>query len=126
MDGTNDAHAQRIVRAQQRAQSIHSLEVTRPWWASGAVKVDRMAELRGWRRVATAMWEPPNDPQIYGALDVDARNAQRFIADAEANGQHITATHLVGRAVSHALRKVPDLNVRIVGTAFEPAFGSVQ
>jgi pyruvate dehydrogenase E2 component (dihydrolipoamide acetyltransferase) len=66
------------------------------------------------------MWQPPNDPQIYGALDVDATNARRFMADAEAHGQHITATHLVGRAVSHALLNVPDLNVRIVGTRAIP------
>jgi pyruvate dehydrogenase E2 component (dihydrolipoamide acetyltransferase) len=66
------------------------------------------------------MWQAPNDPQIYGAFEVDARNARRFIAEAEAQGQHITATHLVGRAVSHALRVVPDLNVRIVGTRAIP------
>src|SRR6188508_1429492 len=74
-----------------------------------------MSRLRGWRRVATAMWQAPNDPQIYGALDVDATNAQRFIAAAQAHGQRITPTHLVGRAVSRALLEVPDLNVRIVG-----------
>ena len=61
------------------------------------------------------MWQAPNDPQIYGALDVDATNAQRFIAAAQAHGQRITPTHLVGRAVSRALLEVPDLNVRIVG-----------
>lgn len=75
-----------------------------------------MAELHGWRRVATALWRAPNDPQIYGALDVDATHAQRFMADAEAHGQRVTATHLVGRAVARALAEVPDLNVRIVGT----------
>jgi hypothetical protein len=26
----------------------------------------------GWRRIASAMWSPPDDPQIFGALDVDA------------------------------------------------------
>ncbi|HEX6241892.1 MAG TPA: 2-oxo acid dehydrogenase subunit E2, partial [Polyangiales bacterium] len=61
------------------------------------------------------MWRAPNDPQIYGALEVDAHNALRFIADARAHGHHVTATHLVGRAVSRALQAVPDLNVRIVG-----------
>lgn len=79
-----------------------------------------MAKLRGWRRVATAMWDAPNDPQIYGALEVDATRAQRFIADAEAYGHRITPTHLVGRALSRALLEVPDLNVRIVGTRALP------
>lgn len=62
------------------------------------------------------MWPPPNDPQIYGALDIDAENALAFIRHARARGRHVTATHLVGRAVGLALREVPDLNVRIVGT----------
>jgi pyruvate/2-oxoglutarate dehydrogenase complex dihydrolipoamide acyltransferase (E2) component len=79
-----------------------------------------MAQLRGWRRVATAMWQAPNDPQIYGALEVDAENAQRFMAAAQAHGQRVTPTHLVGRAVSRALLEVPDLNVRIVGTRAIP------
>jgi hypothetical protein len=26
----------------------------------------------GWRRVAAAVWGHPNDPQIYGDLEVDA------------------------------------------------------
>lgn len=83
-------------------------------------RVRSMSKLRGWRRVANAMWQAPNDPQIYGALEVDAGNARRFIAEAAARGQRITPTHLVGRAVSHALNAVPDLNVRIVGARAIP------
>jgi pyruvate/2-oxoglutarate dehydrogenase complex dihydrolipoamide acyltransferase (E2) component len=79
-----------------------------------------MSELRGFRRVANAMWPPPNDPQIYGALDIDAEKALRFIEDVRAHGKRITPTHLVGRAVGLALRAVPDLNVRIVGTRALP------
>lgn len=59
------------------------------------------------------MWNTPNDPQIFGALDVDARPSQHFIAHARAAGHHITPTHLVGRALAHALVAVPDLNVRM-------------
>ncbi len=66
------------------------------------------------------MWAAPNDPQVYGAMEVDAENAQRFIAAAETRGQRVTPTHLVGRAVSRALLEVPDLNVRIVGTRAIP------
>lgn len=71
--------------------------------------------LTGWRKVANAVWNPPSDPQIYGALDLDATEALAFIAQARARGHHITATHLVGRAVAHALGAVPELNVRLVG-----------
>jgi pyruvate dehydrogenase E2 component (dihydrolipoamide acetyltransferase) len=59
------------------------------------------------------MWPAPNDPQIYGAMDVDARPVLRFIEAARAAGHHVTPTHLVGRAVARALVAVPELNVRI-------------
>jgi pyruvate dehydrogenase E2 component (dihydrolipoamide acetyltransferase) len=59
------------------------------------------------------MWQPPNDPQIFGALEIDARPARRFIKRARDAGYHVTATHLVGRALAHALVEVPDLNVQL-------------
>jgi pyruvate/2-oxoglutarate dehydrogenase complex dihydrolipoamide acyltransferase (E2) component len=69
--------------------------------------------LHGWRRVAGAMWSGPDDPQIYGALDLDARPVLAFIERARAAGHKVTPTHLVGRALAHALVTVPDLNARI-------------
>lgn len=69
--------------------------------------------LSGWRRIASAMWRSPEDPQIYGALELDAGPVLAFIEAARAAGHHVTATHLVGRAVAHALVAVPDLNVSI-------------
>jgi pyruvate/2-oxoglutarate dehydrogenase complex dihydrolipoamide acyltransferase (E2) component len=74
--------------------------------------------LTGWRKIANALWDAPSDPQIYGALELDATPALGFIARARDQGDqggHVTATHLVGRAVAHALVAVPDLNVRLVG-----------
>lgn len=69
------------------------------------------------------MWHAPDDPQIYGALEVDATAALAFLARARAAGHHLTATHLVGRAVAHALAEVPDLNVRIRGDHAWPRAG---
>jgi pyruvate dehydrogenase E2 component (dihydrolipoamide acetyltransferase) len=71
--------------------------------------------LTGWRRIANALWEGPNDPQIYGLLEIDATELLAFIKSAESKGKRITPTHLVGRALAKALEAVPDLNVRIVG-----------
>jgi len=67
----------------------------------------------GWRRIADAMWSAPNDPQIFGALDVDAAPVLAAIARGREQGWHATPTHFVGRAVAHALAAVPDLNVQI-------------
>lgn len=75
----------------------------------------RGKRLTGWRRVASAMWHPPDDPQIFGALDIEATALQAFIERARAAGHHVTTTHLVARAIAHALERVPDLNIQIRG-----------
>lgn len=72
-------------------------------------------KLRGWRKMANAMWSEPRDPQIYGAIEVEATNLLRFIDGCRSLGHKVTPTHLVGRAVALMLRDVPELNVRIVG-----------
>lgn len=77
-------------------------------------------KLRGWRRIANAMWGPPNDPQIYGALEIEATKLQHFMDTCKSHGHKITPTHLVGRAIGHMLRDVPELNVRIVGGHIVP------
>ena len=71
--------------------------------------------LSGWRRIANAVWSGPNDPQIYGLLEIDATAVRAFIRASRAEGHHVTATHLAGRAIARALEAAPDLNVRIRG-----------
>jgi pyruvate/2-oxoglutarate dehydrogenase complex dihydrolipoamide acyltransferase (E2) component len=77
--------------------------------------MSKSAKLAGWRKIANALWDAPADPQIYGAMDLDATPVLELIESARARGYHLTPTHLVGRAVAHALDAVPDLNVRLVG-----------
>lgn len=74
----------------------------------------------GWRRIAGAIWPAPRDPQIFGALEVDAAPIHAFIAEARTRGEHITPTHLVGRAVAHALTVVPEVNVQLRGARIVP------
>lgn len=76
--------------------------------------------LRGWRRVAGAMWHSPDDPQIFGALDLDAGPLLAMVESARATGHRITPTHLVGRALAHALVQVPEVNVQIRGGFARP------
>lgn len=61
------------------------------------------------------MWHAPDDPQIFGQLDIDARPLIELIERERRAGHRITPTHLVGRAVAHTLTQVPELNVRIRG-----------
>jgi pyruvate dehydrogenase E2 component (dihydrolipoamide acetyltransferase) len=71
-------------------------------------------KLRGWRRLAAATWRTPDDPQYYGAADVDAAPLVDFIARAREGGRAVSVTHLLGRAVGHAFGRHPEANFRLV------------
>lgn len=83
----------------------------------GDARIDALSnrsKIRGWRKIAAATWGQPNDPQIYGDLDIDATNLLAFIDEArESSGERVTVTHLAGKAVGYALGQHPDLNVRM-------------
>jgi pyruvate/2-oxoglutarate dehydrogenase complex dihydrolipoamide acyltransferase (E2) component len=79
-----------------------------------------VAKLKGWRKIAGAMWGPPDDPQVYGILEFDATPHLALMERGKTAGYSITPTHLVGRAVAHALQEVPDFNVRVVGSKVIP------
>ena len=71
-------------------------------------------KLRGWRKLAGSFWGPPNDPQFYGDLELDAGTLLEHLHQLrERTGTHVTLTHAVGRAVAHGLDSVPDLRVRL-------------
>ncbi len=78
------------------------------------------SKLTGWRKIAGAMWGPPNDPQVYGILEFDATPINDYVERARAAGYRVTPTHFVGRGIAHALHEVPDFNVRIVGSRMFP------
>jgi pyruvate/2-oxoglutarate dehydrogenase complex dihydrolipoamide acyltransferase (E2) component len=77
--------------------------------------------LSGWRKLAASAWSRPMDPQFFGDMDVDAGPLLDYIEDSRrTGGEHVTMTHLVGRAVAHGLAAVPDLRVRIAhGRVYE-------
>lgn len=70
--------------------------------------------VQGWRKLAGAAWRAPSDPQFYGDLELDAGALLSYIDQVrQATGEHITVTHLVGKAVAHGLAEVPRLRVRL-------------
>lgn len=60
------------------------------------------------------MWGGPNDPQIYGSLEIDATNLIAFLSSFRERGARITVTHAVGCALAKAIAAVPEINVRLV------------
>lgn len=66
------------------------------------------------------------DPQIFGDIEVDAGKLVEYLqAERERSGTHVTVTHLVGKALAHALAQNPDVNVRLRRGRFVPR-GSVD
>ena len=79
----------------------------------------KRSKIKGWRKITSATWGHPNDPQIYGDLEVDAGNLLAFIDEARAaSGVKLSVTHVVGKAIAHALGEHPDLNVHMHGEYF--------
>lgn len=75
----------------------------------------------GWRKIATAVWGWPNDPQIFGRLEVDADPIVRAIdATRERTGEHVTVTHVVTKGIACALRAAPSINTKLVRGHFVP------
>ena len=71
--------------------------------------------LSGWRKLAASAWSRPTDPQFFGDMDVDAEPLLAYVDETRRSGggEHVTMTHLVGRAVAHGLAAVPDMRIRI-------------
>ncbi|TNF60658.1 MAG: 2-oxo acid dehydrogenase [Deltaproteobacteria bacterium] len=60
--------------------------------------------LSSWRRMAAVAWSPPDDPTIYGTIDLDMTEALEFLPkESERTGEHLTVTHLVTKAIADTL-----------------------
>jgi pyruvate/2-oxoglutarate dehydrogenase complex dihydrolipoamide acyltransferase (E2) component len=66
------------------------------------------------RKLAAAMWRAPNDPHIFGSVDIDMTAAESFLAGY--NDRHrcrATVTHLIVRAVAMTLARHPEYNAKV-------------
>jgi len=80
-----------------------------------------MPRAKGWRKIATAVWGWPKDPQVYGRLEVDAVPILEAVQTLrERSGARVTPTHLVIRAIARALAENPSLNTRLARGRFHP------
>lgn len=64
-----------------------------------------------WRRLSIANWKAPNDPTVYGSLEIDFRKALDFLKQLnEKTETKVTVTHLVAKMAALTLKKFSDLN----------------
>jgi len=67
-----------------------------------------------WRKVASTIYRKPRDSKIYGSVDIDITNLEKYIATKRKNGIKITLTHVMALIVGRAFREaVPELNAYI-------------
>jgi pyruvate/2-oxoglutarate dehydrogenase complex dihydrolipoamide acyltransferase (E2) component len=66
------------------------------------------------RKIAFGTWKKTKDPSVYGMLLIDMTKAIAYMDEFQKRtGLKITATHLVGRAATMALKKRPEINALI-------------
>ncbi len=78
------------------------------------VRFRKLDNPSSFRKLAAAMWAAPNDPHIFGFLDVDAspildlmeRYEQRF-------GTRVSVTHVITRALALILARHPEVNAKV-------------
>ncbi len=67
--------------------------------------------LSSWRKMAAVAWAPPNDPTIYGTIDIDMSAPLEFLSRlSKRTGEHLTVTHLVVKAIAETLARHPECN----------------
>lgn len=70
--------------------------------------------ISSYRRIAAVAWGAPDDPHVYGSMEVRSEPLEAWIAKKRAEtGARVTITHAVGRAVAIVLAKHPELNAMI-------------
>ena len=68
----------------------------------------------GWRKVASSIYRRPNDSKIFGSVEMDITDLEKYIADKRKNGVKATLTHVFILAAARALKdEVPELNTYI-------------
>lgn len=76
----------------------------------------RVTGTTSWRRLALGTWSAPDNPTVYGTIEVDMTESLALIERLrEADGLHVTVTHLVAKALALGLRDHPDGNGLIIG-----------
>ena len=77
----------------------------------GIIKFKSRPHQPVFRKIATGTWNNGGDPSVYGVLEIEMTNALQFIREIEQNsGTKITPAHLVGKAISEAIKHRPEIN----------------
>ena len=74
----------------------------------------RPEHISDFRRIAAVTWDAPRDPTIYGGIEVDVTELDKYLErKREESGVKVTYTHAVARGVGIVLGRYPQLNATI-------------
>ena len=64
-----------------------------------------------WRKVASTIYRKPLDSKIYGTVEVDITDLEKFINEKRKSGVKITLTHIITLIIGRGIRsEVPEFN----------------
>lgn len=67
-----------------------------------------------WRKVASTIYKKPTDSKIYGTVDLDVTDLEKFISAKRKEGVKTTLTYIITLIVGRAIRQdVPELNTYV-------------
>jgi pyruvate/2-oxoglutarate dehydrogenase complex dihydrolipoamide acyltransferase (E2) component len=73
------------------------------------------------RRLALGSWIAPNDPTLYGVLEVNVEAALKYVEQLRGlTSEKITITHYIGKVFAEVLKLHPELNCEIRFGKFYP------
>jgi pyruvate/2-oxoglutarate dehydrogenase complex dihydrolipoamide acyltransferase (E2) component len=64
-----------------------------------------------WRKVASTIYRKPVDSKIYGSVEIDVTDLEKFISQKRKEGVKTTLTHVITLIIGRAIKEaVPELN----------------
>ena len=67
-----------------------------------------------WRKVASTIYKKPTDSKIYGLVDLDVTELEKYVAKKRKEGLKTTITYIITLIIGRAIREnVPELNTYV-------------
>lgn len=67
-----------------------------------------------WRKTASTVYKKPDDSKIFGSVEIDITDLNKFIAEKRKSGLKVTPTHIITLATARAVKsEIPEMNTFI-------------
>ncbi len=67
-----------------------------------------------WRKVASTIYKKPTDSKIYGIVELDVTDLEKYVAQKRKEGLKTTLTYIISLIIGRAIREeVPELNTYV-------------